>query len=204
MALDHLAVSAETLDGGVAHVETALGVALAPGGRHPDMGTHNRLLSLGPDLYLEVIAVDPAAAPPKRRRWFGLDGFAGPPRMTNWILRSDALDDDLAAAPPGSGDPLDLARGDLRWRMAVPCDGLLPFDGASPALLQWHCADHPARRLPDSGCRLKALVIEHPEAAELATAWPALMTLPDVLLRQGPTLRLTASIETPHGRRSLS
>ena len=34
---------------------------LESGGRHPHMGTHNRLLSLGPDLYLEVIAVDPDA-----------------------------------------------------------------------------------------------------------------------------------------------
>jgi len=32
-------------------------------GAHPLMGTHNRLLALG-DLYLEVIAVDPAAQPP--------------------------------------------------------------------------------------------------------------------------------------------
>jgi hypothetical protein len=29
---------------------------------------------------------------------------------------------------PGTGIPVDLARGDYRWRMAVPADGRLPFD----------------------------------------------------------------------------
>jgi hypothetical protein len=59
MRLDHLAVSAMTLEEGVAHVEAALGVALAPGGQHPLMATHNRRRGLG-DVYLEVIAADPA------------------------------------------------------------------------------------------------------------------------------------------------
>ena len=46
--LDHFALSASTLEEGVAAVEAALGVPLAGGGRHEKMGTHNRLLGLGP------------------------------------------------------------------------------------------------------------------------------------------------------------
>jgi hypothetical protein len=61
LSFDHLAIGAETLDEGVEAVEAALGVPLAPGGGHPAMGTHNRLLSLGPGEYLEVIAIDPDA-----------------------------------------------------------------------------------------------------------------------------------------------
>ena len=39
-----------------------LGVPMAGGGKHPLMGTHNRLIGLG-DLYLEVISIDPDAPP---------------------------------------------------------------------------------------------------------------------------------------------
>ena len=58
-------VAGETLAEAAAHVEKALGVALSPGGVHVEMGTHNRLLSLGPGLYLEAIAVNPDARAPE-------------------------------------------------------------------------------------------------------------------------------------------
>jgi hypothetical protein len=166
MRLDHLAVSAATLDEGVAAVEAALGVALVAGGQHPHMGTHNRLLGLG-DVYLEVIAVDPAAPAPAWPRWFDLDRFAGPPRLTNWIAACDDLDAEVALGPDGVGVPVALARGDLRWRMAVPATGRLPFDDAFPALIQWQGTAHPVQRLPDSGLRLVRLEVAHPEADAL-------------------------------------
>jgi catechol 2,3-dioxygenase-like lactoylglutathione lyase family enzyme len=62
--LDHLAIVAPDLDSGCAFVSRVLGVDLQPGGAHPRMGTHNRLLRLGPDTYLEVIAIDPSAQRP--------------------------------------------------------------------------------------------------------------------------------------------
>ena len=75
--LDHLVVAAASLDEGVAWCERTLGVTPGPGGRHPLMGTHNRLLALAgeafPASYLEIIAIDPDAAAPRRVRWFGLD-----------------------------------------------------------------------------------------------------------------------------------
>ena len=66
--LDHLVVVARTLDEGAAWVESRLGAALAEGGKHELMATHNRLLSLGPAAYLEVMAIDPEAPPPARPR----------------------------------------------------------------------------------------------------------------------------------------
>ncbi len=146
LRLDHLAVSARTLEDGVAAVEAVLGVRLAGGGQHPHMATHNRLLGLG-DIYLEVIAADPAAPRPAWPRWFDLDRFAGRPRLTNWICACDDLDAAVAEAPPGTGVPVDLQRGDYRWRMAVPADGRLPFDGCFPALIQWR-----ARCTPPPPC----------------------------------------------------
>ncbi|GAA0294403.1 VOC family protein [Rhodovulum strictum] len=203
LSLDHLALSAGTLEAGVAMVEDRLGVRLAPGGRHAAMGTHNRLLRLGPGFYLEVIAIDPEAPAPGRPRWFDLDRFAGPPRLTNWIARCDDLEAALARAPTGSGRPMDLARGDLRWRMAVPEDGRLPFDGLFPALIDWQGAAHPAGLLPETGCRLAALELHHPRAEALRLALRGLIDDPRIAVHQAPLPALRALIDTPSGRRAL-
>lgn len=103
MELDHIAVSAATLEEGIAHIETALGVPLAGGGQHAYMSTHNRVLGFGPSDYFEVIAIDPGAPPVAHPRWFRLDEFRGPPRLTNWICRVGDLEAALARAPKGSG-----------------------------------------------------------------------------------------------------
>lgn len=200
--IDHLAVSTASLEEGTAAVEEALGVRLSPGGQHDLMGTHNRLLGLG-DLYLEVIAVDPAAPPPGRARWFRLDGFSGAPRLTNWISAVDNLDAALTAAPAGTGRATDLARGDLRWRMGVPQDGCLPFDDAFPALIQWLGAAHPSGRLPDVGVRLRQLVVTHPQAEALRAA---LGPLNDkrLVIEAGPAKAMQAEFETPGGPRVLA
>ncbi|MBN2906320.1 MAG: VOC family protein [Rhodobacteraceae bacterium] len=203
LTLDHLAVSAATLQEGVAAVEAALGVTLAPGGHHAAMGTHNRLLSLGPGLYLEVIAIDPAAPAPGRARWFDLDNFAGAPRLSNWIARCEDLDAALARAPRGTGAVMDLARGDLRWQMAVPGDGKLPFDGMFPALISWKGAAHPAAMLPEAGCRLIGVEVYHPRAEDLRHALRGLLDDPLVALHQAPEVALRALIDTPSGRKVL-
>ncbi|MFN4192610.1 MAG: VOC family protein [Tabrizicola sp.] len=202
LALDHLAVSALSLEEGADWVEQALGVPLAGGGKHPHMGTHNRLLSLG-DLYLEVIAIDPAAPRPVHPRWFDLDRFRGPPRLTNWICRTDDLDSALAEAPPGTGTATDLQRGDYRWRFAVPATGRLPFDDRFPALIQWQGELHPARTLRDHGIRLTGLEITHPEAQALRDALAGLSD-PRVVVELGPYHALRATFSTPNGPRVLT
>ena len=202
MRLDHLAVSAMTLEEGVAHVEAALGVALAPGGQHPLMATHNRLLGLG-DVYLEVIAADPSAPRPTWPRWFDLDRFSGVPRLTNWIAACDDLEAELAQGPDGVGLPVALARGDLRWQMAVPATGRLPFDDAFPALIRWDGTLHPAGLLPDAGVRLLQLEIAHPQAADLRAALDGWLADPRVVIVAGPEKAMQASFATPGGTRVL-
>lgn len=199
LRLDHLAVSAMTLAEGVACVEAALGLPLGPGGKHPHMSTHNRLLGLG-DVYLEVIAIDPDAPAPDRPRWFDLDNFTSPPRLKNWICNCDDLETALISAPAGLGKPVDLARGDLRWRMAVPADGRLPFGGGFPAVIEWQ-GPHPASRLPDHGARLKMLEIVNPQA-ELIQEYCKISD-PRVAFVQGPAAAIRAEITTPNGRRVL-
>ena len=167
LTLDHIAVLGETLEAAAAHCEAALGQPLGPGGQHAAFATHNRLLGLAGGLYLEAIAIDPSAPPPGRPRWFGLDVFSGAPRLARWVLRVPDMDAALAAFPE-AGEAVQLARGDLRWRMAVPPSGEAPYDGLFPAFIEWQGAEAAGDRLPPSGLALDALVIRHPEAAALA------------------------------------
>jgi len=104
ITFDHLVVSARTLGEGVAWIEERTGVPMGPGGKHAAMSTHNRLLSLGPGRFLEVIAIDPEAPPPGRARWFELDRaetaarLARGPTLVHWVARAD----DVEAAIPAT------------------------------------------------------------------------------------------------------
>ena len=74
--IDHLVIGARSLTEGVNYVKDLLGVDMPYGGVHPKMGTHNHLMQLGNDAFLEIIAVNHNSEPPDRPRWFGLDdGF---------------------------------------------------------------------------------------------------------------------------------
>jgi hypothetical protein len=198
MRLDHIVVSARTLDEGAAHVERVLGQPPVAGGRHGRMATHNRLLGLG-DCYLEVIATDPTARPPGRARWFDLDRFADPPRLTHWVAACDDLAAELARAPGGTGEALALARGNLRWHMAVPGSGTLPYDDCYPALLQWQGEAHPLQRLPDGGLKLIRLRVMHPRADALAAALCGRLDDPRLEILGAPAPGLAAEIATAAG-----
>lgn len=202
LRIDHLAVVATRLEDGVAAVETLFGVPMAGGGKHPLMGTHNRLLSLG-ELYLEVIAPDPEAPHPGRPRWFDMDRFTGPPRLANWVAVGDNLAAEVQLGPAGIGEPISLSRGAFRWQMAVPPDGRLPFDGAFPALILWEGTAHPAPALPDHGLRLTRLEIGHPDATDLRAALAGRMDDPRVVIGLAKTVRMRATIATPSGLRTL-
>lgn len=168
-ALDHIAIAARTLDEGAAWLRDRLGVDLQPGGKHPLLGTHNRLLSLGPGEYLELIAIDPDAPTPDRPRWFGLDGFDGPPRLAGWVIREDPL-----TAPAGT-TITEASRGDLRWRITLPDAGQMSQDGAQPMRIDWGDGPHPSDRLPDAGLRLVVMTLPLTQ-----------MPIDDPRLSQGP------------------
>lgn len=183
--LDHLVVTAAKLDSGVELVETTLGQPMDGGGDHAAMGTHNRLLSMGPEDYLEVIAVNPAATAPGHPRFFDLDNRTGAPALTNWVMRVDVLADALEVAPPGIGEGLALSRGPYAWRMAVPADGKLPFDGLFPSLIQWD-SPNPAPAIPDGGARLIRLTLTHPDAEGLSKALAPFLYDDRVVVTEGP------------------
>lgn len=196
MELDHLAVTCASLEEGAAWAEERLGVPLEPGGRHDRFGTWNRLLSLGPGLYFEVIAPEPGTSP-QVPRWFGLEE-AREPSLRNWIARVPDLSGALAKAVPEAGEALHLSRGTYEWSVAVPPDGSLPWGGAFPTLIQWRKGGHPADRLPDRGVRLVALEVGHPRAPRLNSLMSSLRDdRVTVITTDHPSLR--ARLSTPKG-----
>lgn len=202
LQFDHIAISGETLAEARAFAEDALGVPLQDGGEHAVFHTHNALLGLEDGLYFEAIAINPNAPAPERPRWFGLDRFAGPPRLTNWICRSTDLAGALAAIPLDLGDQVALQRGDLRWRMAVPASGALPFDNCAPALIGWDTDQHPATRLTQQGVRLRRLTIRHPQAQALAAHLSPYLADDRIAFETGAPA-LAAAFDTPHGTREI-
>lgn len=201
LQLDHIAICATHLESGVDYVQSELNVALRPGGKHPHFGTHNRLLGLSDDIYLEVISVDPDAPQPNRPRWFDLDRFQGPPRFANWICRTNNIAE-IATAHPDAGKPVALSRGELSWQMAVPDSGVLPYDNCFPAVIEWDGKAHPANLLPKSGCRLHRLIVSHPSAYKLQKRLTPMLTDERIGFSSGPP-GLIAEIKTPSGLRVL-
>lgn len=202
MILDHLVVGGTDRDAARAHVEDALGVSMQPGGQHPVFHTHNALMALEDGIYLEAIAPNPAAPKPARPRWFDLDRFEGPPRLSNWVCAVPDMEAVLPQMPEGSGTPVDLQRGDLTWRMAVSSDGTTPFDCLFPAVIQWTAGVHPAKTLTQTGVRLRRLTLVHPDGDALAKAVGHHLEDDRIAVEVGPNA-LHAAFETPNGERHL-
>jgi hypothetical protein len=206
--VDHLVFAAASLEQGVAWCKDTLGITPGPGGRHLLMGTHNQVFSIAsagfPGTYFEIIAIDPEASPPQRRRWFGLDeevlqqAIASTPRLVHMVARSDRLDmhrRDLLDAGIDPGLPLSMSRdtpqGRLAWQVLVRDDGALQFGGALPTLIQWD-AGHPTEHLAGSGVTLRGL-----QLGGLPQQVRRLLGLQGV--GHAPTPALRAVLSTPLG-----
>jgi catechol 2,3-dioxygenase-like lactoylglutathione lyase family enzyme len=209
--LDHLTVIAPDLAAGVAWVRDVLGVEPPRGGAHPQMGTHNHLLRLGDDLFLEVVAVDPDAPRPPHRRWFGLDDRAAVERhwqagrrLRCYVARCAGVAETIGTQGDTFGAPMQLTRGDLSWTFAVRTDGELPAGGALPHLMDWGLRGNPAPTMPDFGLRLRELTVETPDPDAVQSALDAIGMTGKPNIRRADTVCLSAKIETPQGVRTLT
>jgi Glyoxalase-like domain len=220
-ALDHLVVWARTLQEGADWCEATFGVPSQPGGKHPLMGTHNRLLNLSstgyPGSYLEIIALDLDATPqrpPGHLRWFDMDQpdlresiTRQGPGLVHWVARVPHIRSALAALTGlglDNGPALAASRatptGELRWQIAVRPDGQRLLDGAVPTPIEWG-EQHPTDNLPPSPVRLADWWVQHPQPMQVQAALNALC-LPNVTVRSGPAA-LGAVLHTPKGVVSL-
>jgi hypothetical protein len=185
----------------------ALGVRPALGGRHPQWGTWNALLSLGDGVYLEWVAQDPAVARDGGgpATVFGVDQVQVP-RLMTWCARDEALERtaararsegiDLGPVLAGGRDRPDGSR--VEWKVTDPrmdrTGGLLPF------LIDWGTTPHPSGELPGGakdGLTLSALWIEHPDPDEIRRRLQSMGVEVPVRLAGAPAL--VANLSTPLG-----
>ena len=199
--LDHLLLGTANLADGVAWVAERLGVEAAFGGRHENLGTANHLLSLGGDVYLEIIGPDPEASPGIGPLPFGI-GDLDDPRLVTWAARATdlgALVARAAAAGVSLGEVRPGSRrrpdgGELRWEITALTASL--HDGLIPFFIDWGATPHPARSTPPGG-RLTAFRAEHPNPAAVRSTLEALSLALEV--EEGPAPALVATIRAPNG-----
>jgi hypothetical protein len=199
--LDHLVFAAPVLAEGVALIEHRLGVRMLPGGRHPQWGTANAILPIGPACYLEVIGPDPTAGRPDRPALFGLDRLPAP-RLVTWAAKGTNLNRlvekarvngiDLGSPRTGSRDRADGTR--LEWTLTDPFatrqGGVLPF------FIDWPGSDHPARITPVE-VELLSLMACHPDSATVRRQLTALEL--DLPVATGARPRFEAAFRTRSG-----
>ena len=211
--VDHLIIAAESLAQGIAWCENTLFVTPTAGGEHPLMGTHNAVLRIDTPAfgraYLEIIAVNPAAPEPRRKRWFDLDD----PALRNAIRQQPRLVHFVAECLPALGgslalDSLGIDRGPmlaaqretphglLQWRISVRDDGQRLFHGMLPTLIEWGDL-HPVDSLPASGLSLLSVMASHPRPDDLYVAYKSIR-LDQVGVQAGPP-NLVVTLDTPLG-----
>jgi hypothetical protein len=201
--LDHLVYATPNLDSTVAEIEQQLGVQMVEGGRHPGLGTRNRLLGLGGRAYLEVIGPDPDQEQPPVPRPFGIDTLTSA-RLVTWAVAVTDIDAVVARARAHGydpGDPQDMSRrtpsGDLlTWRLTPPATaGVVPF------LIDWSTTHHPT----DSGlpkAELTSFRARHPDVEAAQRSLSALNV--DLDLTHGTTPTLTAVLRSTPGSLTLT
>ena len=200
--VDHLVWCVPDLDAGISTLETLTGVRAITGGRHPGVGTHNALLSLGPRSYIEIIAPDPAQEDYRSPRVFRLDSIVQPTLVT-WSAASASLRD-LAGIEFDDGQRLGEARSmsrlrpdgvELSWTMTDPYaevdEGLVPF------LIDWGNSPHPGASAP-TGVSLIELRMQHPEPDDVAVKLSTLGINQKVEAAEKPGL--VAVLDSPAGR----
>jgi hypothetical protein len=157
LGIDHVVIAVGDLAAAARQLEASVGIAATGGGRHPVLGTANRLVWLG-DSYIELVTVaDEAIA---AGSWLGVPvaaTLAHGGGFVTWAVASDDLDGDVSsfrALGAGYGDLVDGERrrldGDIvRWRSAIP-NRLGPAEppfliAHDPASAEWQPADRAAR-----------------------------------------------------------
>ncbi|MFA5552097.1 MAG: VOC family protein [Trueperaceae bacterium] len=173
------------------------GLRAVQGGRHENWGTHNSLLGLGSNEYIELIASEPGASGP----WGALFSRLMGPSLQAWCVRAGNADV-VAAKLEGAGIATRRVPGGRRlpdgsmltWELVFPRGHA--FGGALPFFIDWQGSAHPALSL-EPRATLAWVRVEHPQPDEYERVLATVGALPERLkVAAGPRLALRARFET--------
>lgn len=182
-----------------------MGVPIQHGGSHETQGTHNRLIRLSDDQYLEVIAINPAGKKPSHPRWFDLDNptlqsaIVDIPQLISWAVRVSDIKQVIQIPPYDQYIVHSLSRGDLHWQAALTPDGRLPEGGILPLAIQWQVDLIPPKRLPDRGCKINELTIRHPNSKLIESKLTAMGLATPISIYQEDQAQLIVDLQIPNG-----
>ena len=174
--VDHFVVAIRSLDEGVAAFERLTGVRPVAGGKHPNRGTENALVSLGPSTYLEVIApqkdakLSPLDAPMRDLTELTVIGWAvsvsSPEEARARVIRAG-----MTPSPVTGGSRVTPAGVTLEWQTFSL---LTPQIDVAPFFIHWkEGTRHPSTTSP-KGCTLSKVEVQDPAAADLSKILGAL------------------------------
>lgn len=175
--IDHFMLAGNNLDSLSQYFTDLTGIAVANGGIHPDLGTHNKLVATGSDLYLELIAPNPASdtrtglrdvleqmAQPHLHR-FIVQGHEDhfPAILSAYQRVGVAAEVKHLSRQTASGET-------LRWQLLMPA-AVNEYGVFAPLFIDWGAATHPARTLPSAPCSVVACTAGHPEIQKVQALW---------------------------------
>lgn len=202
--IDHFVWATPDLERGCETIEKLFGTAPLLGGAHPGLGTCNALLSLGENLYLEIMAPDAPPAGSVGERLASLDA----PGLATWVIRSSDLSTPAATAQnPGiEATPLGpvptkrlTPQGEkLSWELLFLTQH--KFGGLVPFAIDWQESSHPSTTSPRSG-RLEEFEIRSVNAHPLNELYTDLGI--EQRARVSDENMLRAQFHTPNGQVTL-
>jgi hypothetical protein len=199
--IDHLVYASPTLEQGMEEIESLTGVKPVIGGKHPQWGTWNALISLGTDMFFEIISLDPGQANFSGPIIFELDKITES-KLVRWVAKSYQIPEKTKSAESAGffmGGVIDGQRKKqdgtiLQWSLSDPA--INPGDGLVPFFIDWKDTPHPGSATPE-GCSLVSLTGVHPDPPGIHHKLAVLGL--ELVIQEGREPALLAELQTPKG-----
>ena len=168
--LDHIVLGSFTLEEGTEFLENILQAKLSDIGYHKDMGTHNRVIRISENVYIEVIAIDPKRKNLNNRKWFNLDNsnlqskLKISPQIIGYVIENKDRNINKYYDPF-----FEASRDSYKWQFAMPTfknnilDSEIIEAGIIPSLISWK-SDKPVYQMKKNQFELISLEIRLSES----------------------------------------
>lgn len=203
--IDHVIWAVPDLDRGVEFFREMSGVDPVVGGIHPGRGTRNSLVSAGENMYLEIIAPDPAQMPfdPEEnpvQAFASVISTMSDPEVDMFAFSATDLE---AIAARGRELGLEVV-GPTPGERRTP-EGVLirwshvdflnhGFGQFVPFALNWLDSPHPSTTSP-TGAVIRGITVEHPRADELRRIYQGLGVPAEIVQADEPRIVVRMSSE---------